>query len=105
MAHTTTREQKTRMLCIAGLMAALAYLLRNIDILHTEEMEAEVMRTAARSGMIDMTGSLLPGIDGFNLKMNVSILSLMRQCTDYALRYSHNSDRWFGPVLAKHFFE
>ncbi|MFR5787571.1 MAG: glutamate cyclase domain-containing protein [Christensenellales bacterium] len=86
-----------------GLMAALAYLLRNIDILHTEEMEAEVMRTAARSGMIDMTGSLLPGIDGFNLKMNVSILSLMRQCTDYALRYSHRSDRWFGPVLEKHF--
>ena len=87
-----------------GLMAALAYLLRNIDILHPEEMEAAVMRTAARSGMIDMTGSLLPGIDGFNLKMNVSILSLMRQCTDYALRYSHNSDRWFGPVLAMHFF-
>ena len=24
MAHTTTREQKTRMLCTAGLMAALA---------------------------------------------------------------------------------
>ena len=71
-----------------GLMAALAYLLRNIDILHTEEMEAEVMRAASRSGLIDMTGSLLPGIDGFNLKMNVSILSLMRQCTDYALRYS-----------------
>lgn len=98
--------------CKGGILAAstadsiiTAYLLRNIDILHTEEMEAEVMRTAARSGMIDMTGSLLPGIDGFNLKMNVSILSLMRQCTDYALRYSHNSDRWFGPVLAKHFFE
>ncbi len=88
-----------------GLMAALAYLLRDIDILHTEEMEAEVMRAAARSGLIDMTGSLLPGIDGFNLKMNVSILSLMRQCTDYALRYSHRSDRWFGPVLEKHFFE
>ena len=88
-----------------GLMAALAYLLRNIDILHTEEMEAEVMRTAARSGMIDMTGSLLPGIDGFNLKMNVSILSLMRQCTDYALRYSHNSERWFAPVLEKKFFD
>ena len=72
MAHTT-REQHTRMLCTAGLMAALAYLLRNIDILHTEEMEAEVMRAASRSGLIDMTGSLLPGIDGFNLKMNVSI--------------------------------
>ena len=88
-----------------GLMAAIAYLKRDIDILQTEEMETELMRAAARCGLIDMTGSLLPGIDGFDTKLNVSILSLMRQCTDYALRYSHNSDRWFGPVLAKHFFE
>ena len=97
LAYASFTEKKRK--------AALAYLLRNIDILHTEEMEAEVMRAASRSGLIDMTGSLLPGIDGFNLKMNVSILSLMRQCTDYALRYSHRSDRWFGPVLEKHFFE
>lgn len=52
-----------------------------------------------------MTGSLLPGIDGFDTKLNVSILSLMRQCTDYALRYSHNSERWFAPVLEKKFFD
>ena len=78
---------------------------RDIDILQTEEMEAELMRTAARCGLIDMTGSLLPGIDGFDTKLNVSILSLMRQCTDYALRYSHNSERWFAPVLEKKFFD
>ena len=87
-----------------GLMAALAYLKRDIDILQTEEMEAELMHTAARSGLIDMTGSLLPGIDGFDTKLNVSILTLMRQCTNYALRYSHNSERWFAPVLQKKFF-
>ena len=23
----------------------------------------------------------------------------------YAVRFSHNSDHWFGPVLAKHFFD
>ena len=86
-------------------MAALAYLKQNIDILHREEMEAEVMRVAARSGMIDMTGSLLPGIDGFNTRMNTGVVSMMRQCTAYALRYSHNSDHWFGPVLEKGFFE
>ena len=63
----------------------------------------QAMRTEAPELVI--LDVMLPGIDGFNLKMNVSILSLMRQCTDYALRYSHNSDRWFGPVLAKHFFE
>lgn len=88
-----------------GLMAALAYLKKNMEILHREEMESEVMRVAARNGFIDMTGSLLPGIDGFSTRMNVGIVSLMRQCTAYAVRYSHNSDHWFGPVLAKHFFD
>ena len=87
-----------------GLMAALAYLKRDMEILHREEMEAEVMRVASRSGMIDMTGSLLPGIDGFNTRMNTGIVSLMRQCTAYAVRYSHNSERWFAPVLKKGFF-
>ena len=32
MAHTTTREQKTRMLCTAGLMAALACVSNFISI-------------------------------------------------------------------------
>lgn len=87
-----------------GLIAALAYLCRNIEVLHREEMEAEMMRVASRSGFIDMTGSLIPGIDGFDTHMNVGIVSLMRQFTEYALRYSHNSDHWFGPVLSKKFF-
>ena len=55
-----------------GLMAALAYLKKDMEILHHEEMESEVMRVAARSGFIDMTGSLLPGIDGFSTRMNVA---------------------------------
>ena len=67
-----------------------------------EALEKLKLHSDVRVALLDI---MLPGIDGFNLKMNVSILSLMRQCTDYALRYSHNSDRWFGPVLAKHFFE
>lgn len=87
-----------------GLMAALSYLKKDMEILHREDMEAEVMRVASRSGMIDMTGSLLPGIDGFNTRMNMGIVGLMRQCTAYAVRYSHNSDHWFGPVLEKGFF-
>lgn len=87
-----------------GLMAAIAYLKKDMEILHREEMEAEVMRVASRSGMIDMTGSLLPGIDGFNTRMNTGIVSLMRQCTAYAVRYSQKSEHWFDPVLAKGFF-
>ena len=63
------------------------------------------LRDSGCDCMIDMTGSLLPGIDGFSTRMNVGIVSLMRQCTAYAVRFSHNSDHWFGPVLAKHFFD
>lgn len=88
-----------------GLISALAYLKKDMEILHHEDMESEVMRVAARNGFIDMTGSLLPGIDGFSTRMNVGIVSLMRQCTAYAVRRSHESDRWFGPVLAKGFFD
>ena len=88
-----------------GLMAAIAYLKRDMEVLHHEDMESEVMRVAARNGFIDMTGSLLPGIDGFSTRMNVGIVSLMRECTGYAVRPSHERDRWFGPVLAKGFFD
>ena len=88
-----------------GLISALAYLKKDMEILHHEDMESEVMRVAARNGFIDMTGSLLPGIDGFSTRMNVGVVSLMRQCTAYAVRRSHESDRWFGPVLAKGFFD
>lgn len=88
-----------------GLMAAMAYLKRDMEILHREEMEVELMRVASRTGLIDMTGSLIPGIDGFNTRLNTGIVSLMRQCTAYAVRYSHNSERWFNPVIEKGFFE
>lgn len=88
-----------------ALMASLAYLKKDMNILHNEDMESEVMRVLSRNGMIDMTGSLLPGVDGFDTRMNVSIVSLMRQCTDYAVHYSKNSEHWFEPVLNKGFFK
>lgn len=88
-----------------GVTAALAYLKKDMEILHDEALEEEVMREASRNGLIDMTGSLRPGVDGFNMKMNVSILSLMRQCTEYALKHDGEFDHWYGPVLAKGFFD
>lgn len=88
-----------------GLIAALAFLKKKIDILHGESLEEEVMKEASRNGMIDMTGSLRPGIDGFDMKMNAGIVSMMRQCTEYALRHDGEFNHWFEPVLAKGFFD
>ncbi|MBO5293425.1 MAG: DUF4392 domain-containing protein [Lachnospiraceae bacterium] len=86
-----------------GLIAAIAYLKGDISIMHDEQMEADVLTMAARSGMIDMTGSLLPGIDGFSLPMITTIVRLMRQCVDYALHYEN--EKWFAVTLEKKYYQ
>ncbi len=86
-----------------ALIAAIAFLKRNMKVMHTPEMERTVMEMASKSGMIDMTGSLLPGIDGFDINMNATIVSLMRQCIEYALHYKN--DRWFQTTLEKNFYQ
>lgn len=87
-----------------GLMAAIAYLKKDMDIFHDGDMEMEVMRVATRSGIVDMTGSLIPGIDGFNTRIIVNIVELMRRCTGYAIRYD-KSAHWFDSVLEKGYFQ
>lgn len=88
-----------------AMMAAMAYLKKDLEIFHTGPMEEEVMRVASGSGLIDMTGSLIPGIDGFHVKMNVNIVELMRQCVGYSLKYKGRSDHWFESVIEKKFYQ
>ncbi|MEA5000168.1 MAG: DUF4392 domain-containing protein [Candidatus Limiplasma sp.] len=88
-----------------GLIAMLAYRKGRMDILHTDAMEAETLRTASRCGMVDMDGSLVPGIDGFDTHLIVGVLSLMRQCTAYALLHDGKFDPWYAEVLGKPFHQ
>jgi hypothetical protein len=87
-----------------GLIAAIAYLKKNMDILHSDEMEAETLRAASRNGMVDMNGSLVPGVDGFDVRMMVGVLNLMRQCTAYALKHACEFEHWYAAVLEKPFY-
>lgn len=88
-----------------GLIAAIAYLKRDLDIMHTKEMEEEAMITASRSGMIDMYGWLVPAIDGFGLSMNMSIVNLMRECVSYAINLEKTCAPWFEEVIKLGFYE
>lgn len=88
-----------------GMMAAIAYLKKDISLFHKGDMQEKLMMKASESGLIDMTGSLLPGIDGFHVKMNVTIVELMRQCVGYALKYKGKADHWFQSVLEKNFYQ
>ena len=88
-----------------GLIAALAYLKDDLNIMHTKEMEEEAMKTASRSGMIDMYGDLIPAIDGCCMEMNTSIVSLMRETVKSAMELKKTCTTWFEKVIELGFYE
>ncbi|MCR3760168.1 DUF4392 domain-containing protein [Clostridium felsineum] len=88
-----------------GLIAALAYLKKDLDIMHTEELEEEALITASRSGMIDMYGDLIPAIDGCSASMNKSIVNLMRECIKAAIKLETTCATWFEKVIELGFYE
>ncbi|NRW45159.1 hypothetical protein DFH76_002509 [Clostridium beijerinckii] len=88
-----------------GLIAAIAYLKKDLEILHTKELQEEAMIVASRSGMIDMYGWLVPAIDGFGLSMNLSIVNLMRECVSYSIKLEDTCATWFDKVIELGFYE
>lgn len=88
-----------------AMIAAIAFLKRDMDIMHTEELEREAMMAASNNGMIDMYGWLVPAIDGFELKINEMIVGLMRECISYPLKLEKTCKTWFEKTLELQFFE
>ena len=88
-----------------GLMAAMAYLLRDIDIMQTGKLEREAIYAASRSGMIDMYGWLVPAIDGFDDDLNVNVVELMRKCVEYAIKLEKTCATWFEKTIELGYFE
>lgn len=88
-----------------AMIAALAYLKENPDIMHTPELEQKTMETACHSGMIDMYGWLIPAIDGFGEEINLPIVALMRNLVISALKLKTACATWFEKVEALHYFD
>jgi len=88
-----------------AMIAAMAYLLENPDIMHTPDLEKEAIMCASNSGMIDMYGWLIPAIDGFDLKINLPIVALMREMVKSALSLKQTCKTWFEKVEELHYFD
>lgn len=88
-----------------AMIAALAYLKEDIDIMHTQELEKEAMMCACHSGMIDMYGWMIPAIDGFGLEINMSIVNLMREMVKSTLSLKEKVRNWFVEVDELGYFE
>ena len=88
-----------------AMIAALAYLVRDIDVMHTTELEREAMLTASGCGMIDMYGWLIPAIDGFGFEITLPIVSLMRELVKSSLSLEETCKTWFSKVDELGYFE
>ena len=88
-----------------AMIAALAYLKEDPDIMHTPELERKTRETACRSGMIDMYGWLIPAIDGFGPEINLPIVALMRELVISALKLKTTCAAWFEEVKRLHYFD
>lgn len=88
-----------------AMIAALAYLTRDVDVMHTAELERETMLTASGSGMIDMYGWLIPAIDGFGFEITLPIVSLMRELVKSALSLEETCKTWFEKISELGYFD
>ena len=88
-----------------AMIASLAYLVRDVDVMHTAEIERETMLTASGAGMIDMYGWLIPAIDGFGFEITLPIVSLMRELVRSALSLEETCKTWFSKVDELGYFE
>lgn len=84
-----------------ALIAATAWLMKDAALIHSEEMEAEAIRAASNSGMVDMSGWLDYRIDGIDLTVHVDMLRMMRDCVVNALAHFDQCMDWSKWVIEK----
>lgn len=90
---------------VYAVIAAISFLKEDLNLMHTPEMEKEVVITASRAGMVDMYGWLIPAIDGMDITILVSLVSLMRSCVSNAISLKETCKTWFEKTIELGFFE
>lgn len=88
-----------------AMMAACAYLLGKPQLFHTDELQKMAMEEAARAGMLDMYGRMIPNIDGFGRSINLPLVKLMRELIVYPEAAADRSEAWFDGTIQKGYFE
>lgn len=89
---------------VYAMIAMTAYLLRTPDVMHTAEMEREMVVTASRCGMLDMYGWLVPAIDGIDVDYLCDLVGLMNRLVAYPLKLETITSTWFEKTIEKGFF-
>jgi hypothetical protein len=86
------------------MIAALTYLTKQSDAMHTGEMEKATLEAGYRAGLVDMYGWHLPAIDGFGLDLHLPLVDLMGALIRYPPMLTAKCKTWFDKVLGRGFF-
>ena len=78
-----------------SLIAMLAFMLENPDIMHGADIEKMALETAVNYGLIDMTGEGVPAIDGFGEDIILPIVTLMKELVCSTLNLRESCKIWF----------
>ena len=87
-----------------AMIAAMAFLLEDGDIMHSRDMEQAVLTCGAEHGLVDMYGAHIPAIDGFGLNIQLPIVELMGSMVKRALELRQTCKNWFEQVDELHYF-
>lgn len=70
-----------------AISAGIAYLTRNLDAMHTPEMEKLILERCAAGGSVDFTAGV-PAVaaDGYSLEVNQAIVTLLRRAVEGRLK-------------------
>ena len=70
-----------------AISAGIAYLTKNLDALHTPEMEKLILERCAAGGSVDFTAGV-PAVaaDGYSLEVDQAIVTLLRRAVEGRLR-------------------
>lgn len=82
-----------------SLIAMLAYITGNPDVMHDTTLQKQAMITAAKCGLIDMTGESIPAIDGFGTDIVCPVVSLMKELVISTLALSDSCGNWFEKTI------
>ena len=78
-----------------SLIAMLAYIVGDCEVMHDAELQKQAMQTAAENGLIDMTGESIPAIDGFGADIICPLVSVMKELVRSTLDLSESCGNWF----------
>ena len=81
-----------------SVIAMLSFILNKPELMHSGEIQKDIMNVACNNGLIDMNGGHIPAIDGLGEEITSTIVQLMKELVINAVNHSDKCDYWFDKM-------